>query len=190
MVASLDFAERHGASLTGLVSVVLGFLLSTLVFVPVNLMIALTAAALGPWLGFGYALSGVLVAAALTFAIGRAFGRDWVRRVGGRRAAAVHRRLDRHGLWAILLLRMLPIAPFGVVNLVAGASEIRSRDFMLGSLIGMSPGIALMTLFGDRLGVWLRQPEPINLLALAAVAGLAVALAVVLRRWSVRHARA
>ena len=61
------------------------------------------------------------------------------------------------------VLRLLPIAPFTVVNLVAGASEIRARDYMLGSLFGMSPGIVLMTMFGDRLGMAARPDLP-NLL--------------------------
>ena len=63
-----------------------------------------------------------------------------MRRFAGRRVNAVSRRLSQHGLWAMTLLRLLPIAPFSVVNLVAGASEMRLRDFLLGSLLGMLPG--------------------------------------------------
>ena len=137
----------------------MAFLLSSLLFVPVNIVIAGTGAAFGPLLGPAYALAGSLLAAAVTFAIGRALGRDWVRRLATRRVMAFNRRLNRHGLLAMTVLRLFPVAPFTVVNLIAGASDIRARDYMLGSLIGMSPGIILMTLFGDRLGAWLRQPE-------------------------------
>jgi len=90
----------------------------------------------------------------------------------------------------VVLLRMLPIAPFGLVNLAAGASELRARDFMLGSLIGMCPGIAIMTLFGDRLGVWLRHPDAINLLVLGVATVAALVLAIALRQWSTRQTRA
>jgi uncharacterized membrane protein YdcZ (DUF606 family) len=51
----------------------------------------------------------------------------------------------------------------------------------------MLPGLVLMTVFGDRLGVWLRRPDPFNLAILIAVALGVVALAVVLRRWSRRR---
>jgi phospholipase D1/2 len=85
------------------------------------------------------------------------------------------------------LLRLLPVAPFSVVNLVAGASEMRIRDFLLGSLIGMLPGLALMTVFGDRLGAWLRRPDAANLMILGGVTLAAVALAVALRFWSRRR---
>jgi uncharacterized membrane protein YdjX (TVP38/TMEM64 family) len=60
---------------------------------------------------------------------------------------------------------------------------------MLGSLIGMSPGIVLMTLFGDRLGAWLRQPNGANLAVVVGIAALALALAWALKRWSERRTR-
>ena len=89
----------------------------------------------------------------------------------------------------MVMLRLFPIAPFTVVNLIAGASEIRTRDYLLGSLIGMSPGIVLMSLFGDRLGAWLRHPDLGNLAVVVAVAAVALALAWALRRWSRRRTR-
>ena len=92
-----------------------------------------------------------------------AIGRRWVRRLASRRINAVNKRLNQHGLLAMTVLRLLPIAPFTVVNLVAGTSELRMRDFLLGSLFGMAPGIVLITLFGDRLGAWLRRPDVANL---------------------------
>jgi uncharacterized membrane protein YdjX (TVP38/TMEM64 family) len=123
------------------------------------------------------------------FGLGRYLGRDRVRRAGGRRVNTVSRRLERHGLWAMTLLRMMPVAPFGVVNVVAGASDVRPRDFVLGSLIGMSPGIVVMSALGDRLGAWLRYPETGNLLILGAVALVALVLAVALRHWARRRSR-
>jgi uncharacterized membrane protein YdjX (TVP38/TMEM64 family) len=156
-------------------------------FLPVNVMIAATGAAFGPLLGFVYGLVGSLVAAAVVFGLGRVTGRDLVRRFAGRRINAVSRRLNRHGLWAMTLLRLLPVAPFSLVNLVAGASEIRFRDFMLGSVFGIAPGAVLMTLFGDRLGAWLRRPDAANLAILGGVTLAAVALAVALRHWSRRR---
>jgi len=184
---TLRLAEEHRTSLLGFAAVLAAFLLSALLFVPVNLVIAGTGALFGPLLGPAYALAGSLLAAAATFAVGRSLGRDWVRRLASRRITALNRRLNRHGLVAMAVLRLFPIAPFTVVNLIAGSSEIRARDYMLGSLIGMSPGIILMTLFGDRLGAWLRNPDPGNLAVVVGIAALAVILAWTLRRWSRRR---
>ena len=49
------------------------------------------------------------------------------------------------------MIRMVPIAPFSVVNLVAGASELSLRDFMLGTVLGMAPGIAVMAALGAQI---------------------------------------
>ncbi len=183
----LQVAEAHRFSWVGAWGVLLAFVLASLVFVPVNLMIVATAAAFGGLLGFAYALAGSLLAATVVFGVGRGLGRDLVRRFAGRWVNAVTRRLSEHGLFAMTLLRLMPLAPFSVVNLVAGASRIRIRDFLLGSLIGMLPGMALMAVFGDRLGAWLRRPDAANLLILAGVTLAAVALAMALRRWSMRR---
>jgi phospholipase D1/2 len=99
----------------------------------------------------------------------------------------VNKRLDQHGLLTMTVLRLLPIAPFAVVNPVAGASAIRTRDFLLGTLFGMAPGVVLITVFGDRLGAWLRQPDLANLAVVVLVAALALMLTWALRRWSRRR---
>ena len=185
---ALRFAEQNRLSVLGFAAILAAFCLATMLFVPVNFVIAATGALFGPLPGLLYAIVGALLGAGLSFAIGRALGREWIRRIASRRLNAINQRLERHGLLAMTVLRLLPIAPFTVVNLVAGASEIRARDYMLGSLFGMTPGIVLMTLFGDRLGVWLRDPEMPNLLVVVGVAVAALLLTWALRRWSRRGA--
>jgi phospholipase D1/2 len=187
LVEVLRLAEQHRLSWLGLSAVLTAFCLSTLLFVPVNLMIAATGALFGPLLGLLYALAGSLLAAGLSFAVGRGLGRDSVRRLASRRINAMNKRLDQHGLMAMTVLRLLPIAPFTVVNLVAGASAIRTRDYLLGSLFGMAPGVVLMTVFGDRLGAWLRRPDLANLVVVVSVAVAALMLTWALRRWSRRR---
>ena len=183
----LRFAEQNRLSWPGVGAVLAAFCLATLLFVPINAMIALTGALFGPVLGFLYALAGSLVAAGLSFAVGRWLGRGWVRRIASRRVNAMNKRLDQHGLLAMTVLRLLPIAPFTVVNLASGASEIRTRDYLLGTLFGMAPGAVLMTVFGDRLGAWLRHPDLAHLAVVVALAALALLLTWALRRWSRRR---
>ena len=153
-----------------------------LVAFPLILLIAVTALVFGPWIGPVYTIVGATASAALTFGIGRRLGRETVRRLAGQRVNDLSRRLARRGLIAIALVRMLPIAPFSVVNVVAGASHIRWSDFLLGTVIGLLPGIATMTFFVDRALAALRQPGPKTLGLLALALGLVVALVVVLRR--------
>jgi uncharacterized membrane protein YdjX (TVP38/TMEM64 family) len=118
----------------------------------------------------------------VTYAIGRRLGRDTVRRLAGDRLNRISKRLARRGVIAIAVLRLLPLAPFTIVNVVAGASHIGLRDFILGTVIGMAPGILATVVFVDRILEAVRNPGIGTFVSLAAVAGLLVAVAVVLRR--------
>ena len=166
------------------------FVLGSLVLFPITIMITLTAAAMGPALGFAYALAGSALAAAATFLLGRLLGRERIRRLAGRRVAAVSARLGRHGVLAVALIRLVPIAPFTVVNMVCGVSEIRLRDFVLGSALGLAPGITFATLFGDRLGAWLRSPSWAGLLVLLLCLALLLGGGWLLQRWGAAKRRA
>jgi uncharacterized membrane protein YdjX (TVP38/TMEM64 family) len=164
------------------VAVLLAFVGAGLVAFPLLVLIAVTALVFGPWLGPLYTIVGATASAALTFGIGRKLGRETVRKLAGQRVNDLSRRLAKRGLIAIAFVRMLPIAPFSIVNVVAGASHIRWSDFLLGTVIGLLPGIVTMTFFVDRAIAALRHPGPDTLGLLALALALIVALAFVLRR--------
>jgi uncharacterized membrane protein YdjX (TVP38/TMEM64 family) len=153
-----------------------------LVAFPLLVLIAVTALVFGPWLGPVYTIIGATASAALTFGIGRRLGRETVRKLAGKRVNDLSRRLAKRGLIAIAFVRMLPIAPFSIVNVVAGASHIRWSDFLLGTVIGLLPGIVTMTFFVDRAIAALRDPGPDTIGLLALALALIIALAFVLRR--------
>jgi phospholipase D1/2 len=134
------------------------YLLGSLVMFPVTLLILVTAFTFGPADGFFYSLSGCLLAAMTNYGIGRALGRDTVAKLSGSRVNRVSRRLARHGVITMSTVRIVPIAPFTVVNLVAGASHIRFRDFVFGTILGMGPGIAAVTIFGYELEAAISEP--------------------------------
>jgi phosphatidylserine/phosphatidylglycerophosphate/cardiolipin synthase-like enzyme/uncharacterized membrane protein YdjX (TVP38/TMEM64 family) len=154
--------------------------------IPITLLIFSTAMVFGSLDALFYALAGSLLGAAFTFELGQLLGRDLVRRIAGPRLTRLNHRLQRRGLLAMVTLRLLPIAPFTVVNLAAGASQIRRRHFLLGTLIGMLPGIVAITLFTDRVLAAVRQPSALTLAALAAaLAAIGVGI-YALRTWLAR----
>jgi uncharacterized membrane protein YdjX (TVP38/TMEM64 family)/phosphatidylserine/phosphatidylglycerophosphate/cardiolipin synthase-like enzyme len=162
--------------------VVLIYAAGGLVAFPLLVLIGATAMLFGPLLGAVYALMGAMASAALTFAIGRKLGRDTVRALAGRRVNELSRRLARRGLVTVAFVRMLPIAPFSIVNVVAGATHIRWSDFLLGTIIGLLPGITTMTFFVDRAIAAIRDPGADTFALLAIAAAVFVALVSVLRR--------
>jgi phospholipase D1/2 len=75
-------------------------------------------------------------------------------------------------------VRLVPIAPFTLVNLVAGASNIRFVDYMLGTMLGMAPGITMMSALGYQIWSIVMEPTLTNVMIflLAVIAWLAVSL--------------
>ena len=108
---------------------VLAFVLGGLVVFPVVVLIAATAAALGPWLGAFSATAGVLSSSLLLFMIGRFLGHKRLQSLLGARALRVQRRIVGKGVVAVAMIRMVPVAPFSLVNVLAGASQLRLTRF-------------------------------------------------------------
>jgi phosphatidylserine/phosphatidylglycerophosphate/cardiolipin synthase-like enzyme/uncharacterized membrane protein YdjX (TVP38/TMEM64 family) len=163
-------------------AVIVAYVGGGLVAFPLLVLIAATAVLFGPLLGPVYTFVGATLSAGMTFAIGRKLGRETVRKLAGGRINELSRRLAKHGLLAVAIVRMLPIAPFSVVNVVAGASHVRWRDFLLGTLVGLVPGVATMTFFVDRAAAAIREPSAWTFALLAAAVAAVVALIWVLRR--------
>jgi uncharacterized membrane protein YdjX (TVP38/TMEM64 family) len=139
--------------------VVLAYMPASVVMFPRPLLTLAAGMAFGVALGFAYAMTGILLAASVAFAVGRRLDRDTVRRIVGERLNRIADALRRHGLPAMTAIRLVPIAPFVVINIAAGAIRIRYWHFAGGTLFGMLPGALVATLLGDQvksgLNYWL-----------------------------------
>ena len=160
-----------------------GFLVASVLMVPLILLAMFGGLAFGGLWGFVYVLSSALLSAGLVFLLGRTLSQDTVERLSGSRLNRLSRRLADRGVLAVAVLRLVPVAPFTVFNLVAGASHLKFRQFMFGSLIGLTPGVGALTLFSDNLWEAVKNPSWGAVVGVAAFAlGIAVAVAV-MRRW-------
>jgi uncharacterized membrane protein YdjX (TVP38/TMEM64 family) len=159
------------------------FVVGGVTMFPVLILIVATGLIFGPAVGLPVAMMGALLGAVAGYAIGVMVGRKTLERMAGGRLDRVSRQLARRGLLSMTLIRLLPLAPFTLVNLAAGASHISFRDFVLGTILGMAPGIVLITLFSGQLGKVLRSPDPLNIALLIAFL-LAIASAAI---WSWRR---
>lgn len=166
------------------------YIVGGLIAFPVLILIAATAAAFGPTLGLAYAAAGSLASAVVTYAVGVALGRDTLRAVIGPRLKRVQRRILRGGVLAIAAIRLVPIAPYTVVNLVAGASEIRLGAFVAGTILGMLPGWIMMSALGHQIMRIVTEPSAADAALLACVIAIWVAIAggvqIVLTRFGTR----
>jgi uncharacterized membrane protein YdjX (TVP38/TMEM64 family) len=150
---------------------------ASLVMFPRPLITLAAVMAFGPWEGLTYAMTGVILAGIFGYALGRLFHRDTARRLAGPRLGRVTALVKRRGIVAVALVRVVPIAPYLVVNVVMGAMRIRFVDFVVGTFLGMLPGALAATVLSDQFAAALQDPARVNgwLVALAgcAFAGLA-----------------
>jgi len=129
-----------------------------------------------------YALVGSLLSAAVTYAIGRALGRDLMRRFASPRVERIRRRLAAGGALPVAAIRAVPIAPFTLVNLLAGASRIPFRAYLVGTAAGMLPGMLALTALGAQIATTLRNPGIRSLAVLGVVAAVLFGASLWLRR--------
>jgi phospholipase D1/2 len=146
-----------------------GYLLAGVVMFPVLILILATGLVYGPFIGLCIAATGSFGSALLGYGIGRLVGRKRLRRLTRGRIEHIGQALGRHGALSVMLIRLIPVAPFGLVNLAAGANGVRLRAYMLGTLSGLAPGIIALTLFSGQLRTVLENPGAVNLATLLVV---------------------
>ncbi|HZQ73987.1 MAG TPA: VTT domain-containing protein [Burkholderiales bacterium] len=180
-----DFASSWWAPLV----VMAAYTPACFVMFPRPLITLAGVIAFGAWQGFAYAVAGVVASAVVTYYVGRAMKRDTVRRLAGRKLDRMVDVLKKHGFLAMTLLRLVPIAPFAIEGIVAGAVRLKLWQLAAGTALGMLPGTLAATIFGDQLESALTGGGDINWWIVSAVAAAFVAGIVAVRRWFNRMAR-
>lgn len=148
--------------------------------------IVVLVAASGAIFEIGWALtvsiSGVLGASLAGFAFGRMAPSGLQRRFAEGRTKRVAKVIKGEGVLSVAVIRNLPVAPFAVVNAAFGFTGVRWLDYLAGTLIGMLPGIVLLSVFGRELGKLVTDPTPARLGQAAAVGAGVILFAFVAQR--------
>ena len=100
----------------------------------------------------------LFLGAGVTYAIGYFLGRNFIQRVVGSKWQRVEQKIDQAGIMGVATMRLLPVAPFTIVNLVSGAFQVKFRDYIIGSLLCMAPGIVVINLFVQQFESAARNP--------------------------------
>jgi phospholipase D1/2 len=169
------------------VLVILAYTPASLVLFPRPLLTLLIVIAFGPWLGIAYSVAGITLAAMVTYYIGRALPRRKVREIGGEQAEALGKGARRHGVIAVVAFNLLPVPPFAVQNMIAGAVRIRVWEYALGSVLSLIPGITATAVFGKQISAALDEAGEVSWWAMGAAA---VGLALFIyfgRRWAMKQ---
>ncbi len=168
----------------GLPVAVSAFAILAFLGVPQIVLIAAAVVAFGPWLGMVYSWCGTMVSAQVGFWLGRLFGGRLLRDVAGDGVQRFMKLIGRNGFLASLIVRLVPSAPFIVVNMAAGVTPMRNRDFAGGTAIGIVPKIMLTAFAGNSLVQSLKGQGGVgHYLVLGLVAAAWIAVGWFARNW-------
>jgi phospholipase D1/2 len=88
---------------------------------------------------------GAMLSALASYAIGRYWAWTKSRFLNRAWVQSVADRLGEGGVWAVAAVRLTPVAPFSAVGIVAGGLRVRLKAYMIGSLIGLLPGLVAIS---------------------------------------------
>jgi len=159
------------------------FGIGAIFFIPINLLIIITASFFTTGWAFFEILMGTIVNVCVGYTLGRFVGRYIFERFFGKRTQKILDRIGKGQFFTILFLRIFPIAPSSLINLAAGSGKVPFFRFLAATILGMTPGTIMLVLFQKSIMDVFRQPgfgSIITLIILAAITYL-------IYRWSRRR---
>jgi len=149
-------AELHTYFQTNPLTVLISFfaLYVTSVALSVPWATALTVSSgviFGFWLGLAVVSLASSLGATLSFVISRFLFRDWIQRRYAANLSAINTGFTKEGGFYLFSLRLLPIIPFFLVNLMMALTPIKTSTFFLVSLLGMLPATAAFVNAGTQI---------------------------------------
>ncbi len=134
----------------------------------------------GPYLATFYVVIGATIGALAVFIAARYAFQDFFRQKVGSAAKRMEAGFRANELTYMFILRLVPLFPFWLVNLVPAFLGVSVRTYVICTLIGIIPGAFVYSLVGDGAGAVLEAGGDLNLAIifeprfLAPIVGLAV----------------
>jgi len=147
------FAQLHAEQPFTVAAVYFGvYVLATALSIPGAVIITLGGGAVfGLWQGFLLVSFASSIGATLAFLASRFVLREWVKARFGQRLADINAGVDKEGAFYLFSLRLIPVVPFFLINLLMGLTRMKTVTFYVVSQIGMLAGTAVYVNAGTQL---------------------------------------
>jgi len=126
------------------------FALVPLTFFPDSILAIASGLVFGFYKGYIYTTIGALIGGSLAFFIARYLGYDLVKKISNEKLSNLDKLINENGFYIIFLLRLIPLFPFDVISYGAGLTNVKYKHFLLATLFGTIPGIAVFTNIGAK----------------------------------------
>jgi uncharacterized membrane protein YdjX (TVP38/TMEM64 family) len=118
-----------------------------IVFLPPSPLAFAGGFVFGPVLGSILSLIGGFASAVVVFYIAKFAGRTFIIGIMKGKLSKLDRLTYEHGLTAVIFLRICGM-PYAIQNYLAGMSSVRTRDYLLGTIVGIAPWTITATIMG------------------------------------------
>jgi len=146
---AIDWVEQLGP--WGPITFIAIYLVATVLFIPASALTLGSGAVFGLVWGSVYVSIAATLSATCAFLIGRYLARDAIARKieGNERFAAIDKAVAGQGWKIVGLMRLSPVFPFTLLNYAFGLTQVKLRDYVLASWIGMMPGTVMYVYIGS-----------------------------------------
>lgn len=138
-------------SLRSLIGIIFLYVVLLAVMFPLTILVVATGILFGTEWAMLCATLGALSSSAAGYAAGHWLGRETIEKYGGTRVRQAEKHIQNNSLSSMVVINLLPIAPFTMTNMLAGAFRLDFTKYMLGSAVGLIPGLFIIIAFGGQL---------------------------------------
>src|SRR5213594_1854005 len=173
---------------TAVVFFIVSYCVVTALSLPGAAILTLTGGFLfGSVVGTIYVNVGATTGATLAFLTARYLLRDWVEKKFGDRLGPIQQGFAKNAFSYLLTLRLIPLFPFFLVNMVSGLTRVSLGTYVAATAIGIIPGSFVYAYAGRQLGTInsLKEVASLNVLLAFTLLGLLALVPVVHRRFTV-----
>jgi uncharacterized membrane protein YdjX (TVP38/TMEM64 family) len=185
----LVFTETHYAASVSLF--ILAYIVVAGLALPGAVILTLAGGFLfGSVFGTLFVNLGATTGALLAFLAARYLLRDWVEQKFGRWLGPVQQGFAKDAFSYLMTLRLIPLFPFFVVNLVAGLTRMSAGSYVAATALGIIPGSFVYAYAGRQLGTInsLKEVASPNVIAAFVLLGVLALMPIVYRRFASKRA--
>jgi uncharacterized membrane protein YdjX (TVP38/TMEM64 family) len=121
-----------------------------LMVIPSVIIMVIAVLAYGPWLGSLITMIGIFCSASVGYLVGDYLGDVGVEKLIGEKALnKIESFFKAYGLWTVIVFRASPFLSNDAISFVGGFVEMTYKRFIIATLLGSSPLLILVAVFGQ-----------------------------------------
>ena len=128
------------------------YILATSLSLPIAALLTLIGGAIFSWKAIPIILLGATIGATIIFIAARSFLWTFLEKKITGKFENIRKGLSEDAFYYLLFIRLIPIAPFAIINILAGILNINIKKFILATFIGILPATCIYVWIGKSAG--------------------------------------